>query len=427
MMLFLLPLLTLFSWSAEHKFGAKLDYESYYYGADLGHPTRTNDQILRFEPTYDVKFNKRTRITIKPTLRSNLSTKESPENFFFNPKEAYMEVKQSQFRVRLGENTYNWGAMEAYSPLDVVNGRTLFNPLAADKRGAGALDLLFEGKSFQIQALYIPYQARTLLPSTDSRWLPRNLLLNTVSGNDSLLLPPTFDYYYPYSEGITAAVQNNYGFKASARTGDFDFNAVFFEGSAITPQVRPIVTADIISINPNVLQARSDIGLIPVYYRQQTMGANIVWAPSDLIVRLESSYGKSLSDSTIVPPWLWQSALGIEKPTSLGSTSLTIIAQTYYAKNKDPIDNLVSSSNRLFDKAVVLGVRWAYSDDKTFLFSSLYNYKDHSYYLHLNYDWKITDHLKWTIGGDLLEGDPDTLLGTYNKNDRVTMLFSYFF
>lgn len=412
-------------WGAEVKFSAQADYESFYYTAKLPKPTRQNDQVIHLEPALDIKYNKRSRMIFKPHLRANVSTDESPENFFFNAKESYWEIKHKAFRSRIGSNIHSWGVMDGYSPLDVVNGRTFFNPLAGEKRGAAALDFLYEFKYFQIQALYIPHNSRTLLPSTDSRWLPRDLILNTTSGDDTLLLPRTFQYYYPGTEGASEAVQNNFGARVTSRFANWDFSAVFFEGSSITPQVRPLITG--FATGPNTVQATSDIGLIPVYYRQQTSGASIVWAPTDLIIRLESSYGVSRNNSTFIPAYIWQSALGFEKPINLGSTSLTLITQFYHAENKDPIDNLVSSSSRLFDSAGVIGARWGYSDDGAILLTSLYNFKDDSFYVHFDWGTRFWEKYRIGLAADMIEGASDTLLGTYNKNDRLIAQLSYFF
>lgn len=418
-------LLPLFTFSAEFDWSGEFRSEGHFYGEELPSPTRTMEAILQSHLDLDLKFNSKSRMHLKPLLRSNLSSKEKPENLFLNLQEAFWEIKAEPLKMKLGSNTYHWGILDGYSPMDITNGRVLFNPLSSEKRGAPSLQLSSEFDFFQIQALYIPKQARTLFPSTDSRWLPREVLINTTNADQTVLLPSSFRYYYPGYQDLENALENNFGFKLDSRLGDFDLSFIYFEGTSITPQTRVLATFDVVSISPDILQARTDIGLIPVYFKQRMSGLSSTWTHDDFLLKIESIYSESMSDDPIIPPWSWQNGLAIEIPANFGETSATFLLQTYYGENKDAIDNMISSSSRLFDRSLLFGVRIAFSTETSLTSSILYDYRGQSVYGRIQGDHKWSQNWKSSLTVDILEGDRDTLLGTYDRNDRAVLVLSY--
>lgn len=409
----------------ETSFGGDFTYENFIYGDQLPQPTRTYDHILHLRPQLDLTFNKISAMHFKPLLRMNTSTQESPEKLFLNVQEAYWEIRKDAFRVRMGQNTYHWGILDGYSTMDVVNGRVLFNPLFSEKRGAPTVDLQYEGEKIKLQGLYIPAQARTLFPSADSRWLPRELLVNVSSPSETVILPSTFNYYYPGYVELDHALDHNYGARLSGRMGDFDAALMHFEGSSITPQVRATFTADLVSFDPRILQGRSDIGIMPLYFRQRSTGLSLSWAPSDIVLKAESTYISSISRDSTIPAWSWQNALGVEMPVYIGETSITLIAQVYRGENKDPIDNLLSSSTRLFDNASLLAARVSFATDTNLLLSAVVDFASGDNYIHCRLDHKLSQSLRAEISVDILEGGPDSMIGTYDKNDRASLKISY--
>ncbi len=412
--------------AADFEWSGELRGEGHAYADELTSPTRQYDGILQSIMDFDVKFNRRSRLHFKPNLRSNLSTQQHPENLFLNLQEAYWEIKLEALKIKMGSNTHHWGVLDGYSTMDVTNGRVLFNPLSSEKRGAPGVQLSSEFGSLQVQALYIPWQARTIFPSTDSRWLPREVLVNASTTDQTILLPSSFRYYYPGYQELQKALENNFGLKLDYRYNDFDTSVMFFEGTSITPQTRILFAADVVSINPDVLQARSDIGIIPVYFKQRTVGSSLTWTQDSFVLKLESTYADSISDDPIIPPWSWQNGIGLEIPWTLtDTTSATILLQTYYGENEDALDNMMSSSTRLFDRSVLLGLRVSFSTETNCTASFLYNYRDESSYARLQAETKWSQNWKSSLTLDALQGDGSTLLGTYNKNDRAIISLAY--
>lgn len=425
MSLWLVVVSIFMSAAADIRWNSTFSSETHLYYNKLPAPTRTTDPILWVKPELDIKFNKTSRIYLKPTLRANPASSDKQEQVFFNPAEMYWDIKLNPVRIDLGYNVHNWGVLDGYSPLDIVNGRVLFNPLASSRRGSGMVDLQYTNDWFKVEGLYIPRQSRTLLPSTDSRWLPRSFILNSEALNETVLLPASFNYYYPGYMQVDHALNNNFGLKISSTLGSFDLNVVYFNGMSNNTQVAPTFQADVVSLNPNILQARTDIGLTPVYFRTETYGANLVWAPEDFVIRLETAYARTTKTAPTLPEWSWQSGVALELPINFSRYTLTSVFQFYYGKNKDPAENLVSSSSRVFDRAFLIGERIEWTASLSSLLTYMHDYKNNGYYLMFNSTYSLTDSLKMTLQLDTLGGNKNSLFGTYDKNDRTILTLSY--
>jgi hypothetical protein len=418
-------LFILLAQGAEIRWNGTFSSETFASFEELPEPTRAVDTLLWIKPELDIKINKSSRFFIKPIVRINPTTDESPESFFFNSSEMYWDIKLKNIRLNLGSNVHNWGNLDGYSPLDIVNGRTLFNPLASDRRGAGMIDISYSGDDLKAQVLFIPKQTRTLLPSTDSRWLPREFIINTSSANETVLLPNTFQYYYPGYVEFDNALDSNFGARLSQTWGSLDAHLIYFNGMSNNTQISPTFQADVVAIDPLILQARSDIGIFPVYYRTETTGLSLVWAPSDLIIKLESAYARTTEKQPTLPEWSWQSGLALEIPTTVYSFSVTTVLQYYHGENKDPAENLVSSSSRIFDSAALIGQRIEWMDGMDSFMSVLIDYENQGHLFSAKINYSITDNWKTSGQVDVMGGDDTSILGTYKNNDRFIFVLSY--
>jgi hypothetical protein len=425
MSFFLILFISALSWGLDVQWNGTMSSETHGYLESVPEPTRSVDPIVWLKPELDIQINKRSRFLLKPILRSNPSSENKQEQLFFNPSEMYWDIKLNPWRIDIGYNVHNWGILDGYSPLDTVNGKILYNPLASDRRGSAMVDLQYTGDLGKLQFLYIPQPTRTLLPSADSRWLPRRFILNSSAINETVLLPESFNYYYPNYYELNNALKNNFGARVSATFDTLDMNVVYFNGASNNTQVTPTFQADIVSIDPSILQARSDIGLSPVYFRTETFGANFVWAPSDIIFKLETAYARTLEKAPGLPEWSWQSGTGLEVPYTLFSFSTTTVLQFYYGENKDPAENLVSSSSRMFDRAFLIGERIQWSSKVSSLLTYLHDYKNSGYYFMANTSYSVNDAWKLSLQIDILGGKPDSLFGTYKQNDRAILMVSY--
>lgn len=393
------------------------------YPYHLGPPTEDLIPYVSFDLSQKVKFNRSLRAQWKVYGLTNTSAKSPPENFYGDIPEALIEIKALDSKFRLGMNTINWGIVDVSSPSDVVNTLAIFHPLRTWKQGAPLVEFETGPDHFNVDLIYIPVQRPPLLPSKDSRWLPREILLNTQSTEGQVILPKPIAYEYDPPITFDHALNNNFGGKFSSHLGSWDFQVTHFEGSSPTPKVRPTIEID--SFNNFV--ARSPIHLAPVYYRVRTTGLGFVWAREKWIYRGETAYQHSITKDELVQPWSWTSVLAAETNVSIASHNVTLLGQAYYSKNPRAADNMVSSSYRLFDGTGVLGARWAQSDVLSWTVSALYQLESQGLYAGLAFDNKLTDHLRWGLSWRNSSAAKEGLIKTYAKNSHGSLDMTYFF
>lgn len=430
----LLLALAFFSTAASASFSGQLKSSTDYYPEDLGAPTDTLVPYLSLDLNGKYKFTKKFRFQWKAYGLSNPESEEMPEQLYGDVQEGFFEYKMKSLRLRLGINTINWGVVDLASPSDVVNSQAFFHPLRTIKRGAPMVEFDWDKEAFGLHAIYIPVQRKGVLPSTDSRWLPRTLLLNTNTEFGRVHLPDVLEYQYEDDEvlengetGYTLsrkALAHNAGLRLSSRFGGLDLFAMHFEGAAPQPKAHPYVT--IVGYGSDWL-ASSPIRLAPVYYRVRTSSAGFVWAFEKWILRGESAYQHTLSRNELLQPWSWSSVLAVETNVDVGSKSITLLGQYYYSQNPQAADNVISSSYRLFDRTGVLGMRIPISDDTTVIASGLYETKTKGVFAMLAFENKLSDSMRWGLGWRDFSAQEDGLIKTYDKNDHATLDLTYYF
>jgi len=433
--------LSLSVWSAS--FSGSIKSSTDNYTQNLGAPTETLIPHLSGELSGKHKFSKRLRTQWKFTGWSNLeaepsgATEEIPfnEQVFADIPEGYIERKWGNSKFRAGMNTVNWGVVDVYSPSNVVNTSAYFHPMRTPKRGSPMAELQTGGEALSLHALYIPRQQRAILPATNSRWLPRDVLVNLNSALPAVVLPEQLDYTFGDEielEGDGAkARDHNYGAKLHSHLGSWDFQLTHFDGASPFPKLRPLLTINTVG---NEFVADPAIRLDPVTYRIRNSGAGITYAGESWIYRLEGAYThvesmgfKEDSGGFGLHPWCWTAVGGIETNVNAGAKTLTVIAQYYYTEIPIPADNYISSSFRLFDRTGVLGLRLPWNDKISFSASALLETKTNGLFWTAGFEQKIQDALKWGLGWRDFSAQDAGLIKTFDKNDHVTLDLAYFF
>jgi hypothetical protein len=419
---FFLAFLYLPAWAS---FSGSLKSSTDFYPAHLGEPTDDVTPYVILDVNGKHKLNKKLRVQWRGYALSNPDSKSAPENLYGDLPEAFFEWKApADFKLKLGMNTVNWGVVDVSSPSDVVNPSAFFHPLRLLKRGSPMIDLAWNKEVIGFEAIYIPRQQKSLLPSTDSRWLPRKLLLNLSYAGDKILLPDFIEYQYTKDEILDHALDHNAGLRLSSHLGSVDLYLMHFEGAAPQPKVRPKIT---INSGPSGTFAASPVVLRPLYYRVRTSSLGAVYAGEKWIFRVESAYQHSISQDPLIQPWAWSSVAAIETNFNLGSSTLTVLGQYYYAQNPQESDNLITSTYRLFDRTGVLGFRWPVSETLLLTGSVLYETKTRGKFLMAGFEQKLSDVLRWGMGWRDFSAEVDGLLKTYDKNDHANLELIYFF
>jgi hypothetical protein len=421
-------LVLILSWSAfaRAEFSGQLRSTTDDYPAHLGAPTEDVIPYLSVDLNEKLKISKSLRFQARAYGLTNMEARKSPENMYGDLPEGFFEYKISQLKFRAGMDTINWGVVDVNSPSDVVNPTVLFQPLRTFKRGAPMAEVQWAGESFGFHAIYIPVQQRPLLPSPDSRWLPRQFLVNLQADNTRINLPKFIDYNYLPTETLDHALQNNYGLKLNSHVGGLDLQVTHFQGVAPSPKVRARINVTTSPGDPDA-EALSPIAIAPVDYLIRTTGFGAVWAREKWIWRAETAYQATVSKDDLLQPWIWTSVLAAETNMDLGSTTVTWLAQYYYAKNPREADNFISSAYRLFDDTAVLGARWAASDMVTITVSGLYEFPQRGLFAQIGFEQKLSDVLKWGLSWKDFSAQRDGLLRTFDKNDHATLDLTYYF
>lgn len=401
------------------------------YSQDLGEPTDTLVPYVNLDLSGKGKLTKAWRVQWNGMGLVNTESAHAPEKLYGDLREAFVQYKKKSVDFRLGMDTVNWGVVDVMSPMDVVNTSAFFHPLRTYRRGAAMVEAKIEKESWGLHALYIPRQRRPLMPSSDSRWLPRKFFINAQADGEVVELPEFLDYEYISDtelksgsffskSGRTGALDHNAGLRFTSHLGSWDFSVMHFEGAAPQPKIKPTLVLDY-----NI--ARSPIYLEPVYYRTRTSGLGVVWARESYIVRMESAYQHTVSEDSSLQPWSWSNVAGVETNVEMGSTTATVLAQYYYTKNPQSADNMLSSSYRLFDRTGLLGVRWAYSDDLTVTASGLYETKTKGLFWMVAFEQKLSDSLKWGAGWRDFSAQDEGLIKTFERNDHANLEMIYYF
>lgn len=412
---------------ASATFGGQLKSSSDYYPYHLSDKTKDLSPYLSVELTEKYKFNKRIRFQARALGLTNPESQYSPEKLYGDLPEAFLELKSSDFKLRGGMDTVNWGLVDVSSPSDVINPQALFHPLRSYRRGAPMVEALWDKQVIGFHLIYIPRQQAPLLPSKDSRWLPRRSLLNLSALGTKIVLPSFIEYDYLPSVTLDHALDHNAGIKLTSHLDGWDFQVTHFEGVAPSPKV---TIPDIhINTDPTMTYAAvvSPIQLAPLYYRVRTTGLGISWAREKWIYRFESAYQHSISSHPFVQPWMWSNVFAVETNVPVGTTTMTWLAQFYYTKNPQAADNMISSNYRIFDRTAILGTRWALSDDVTITASVLYEIEQMGFVLMGGFEQKLSESLKWGLGWRNFSASKDGVLKTYSYNNHGTLDLTYYF
>jgi hypothetical protein len=372
----------------------------------------------------NLKFNDHFKIRLNPIVQASPTNKSSRETFYWDLPEGFLEYKNNNFSVQAGENIFNWSGTDGYNPVDVVSARRYFDPIRAEKIGApsiavrqGVIDF-FDG-----QFIFIPQQAKSQLPGENSRWLPRDIYVPPTS-NYQFNLPPVVSYSYLSDLVLDNALANNFGARLEFHIKSVDLSLVEFEGASLTPAILVGASGQTVQISsPVIINADPDISLQPVYFRQRTSGVTLVAPINETIFRLALSYTQPISKGPSIPGWSYSSVFAVERSFSIGRGTLTLVPQYSNGQHQDSAGNEVTSLSRLFDRAFMLGTRYAPSESWSITPTALYDTLTDNKYYDLEILHTLTDQVSATIAGEIFAGKPGTMLGSYQRNSRASLSF----
>jgi hypothetical protein len=404
-----------------------LQLDTFGYVEDVGDDTNQFLETAHLYLPTTARWTNLWKLKLNPEIQADPLNNSSSERYWVELPEGFIQYRKDALTIQAGFNTFNWGVTDGYNPLDIVNSRRYQDPLRAEKLGAFSLSVKEDfTPGWSIEGLYIPWQRESILPAENSRWLPRQVLQTRSISNGvdyaELILPPDLQYSYGPEQKLDSALDNNFGIRMRGQISQLEIELAAFEGSSPTPATDVNVTGNVIQVLPiPIIQAEPQIGLTPVYYRQRVFGGSLVYAALDSIFRFEAAFTRLISQGADLPGNADEFVLGVEHGFAVGSETLTILLEGTYGNHSVPPDNSTGSLNRIFDRAVLLGGRYAFSEKATIFASVLEDTISHGQLYHGDFTYGLSDLIKLVLGFDVLLGDPNTPLGVYNENSRVVV------
>lgn len=438
----LVSLTTLFLFAppsrAEWKASGSVDATAeglYWTGGNVGPDNKPFRGVGTLRLPATLRYKRWFRLRALPLAQWDPENPSKKEREYYDLQEGYMQLQGLPWTLQAGYNVQNWGDTDVFNPLDVVNARRYYDPFRSEKMGAPTLLVKHEWEKMFLEALWIPIQRETRVPGDESRWLPRDLYRSRTLGDTlglgapvNLTLPGTLTYRFQQHITQDNALKHNWGARAKFRFEGFDWTLAVFEGASTAPAVNirslrlltaitPGQTNINITVDPN-----TPITLRAIYYRQRMAGTSFVKVLGNFLVKGASAHTAVISrlPGGQLPRDYWENALGIERTFSVGEGSLTALAQGTYVKRAEEADSNSVSLSRMFDRAAMAGLRWAPGEKLAVTGSVLYDTQFKGHFEHVDVSYKLADGWNAKLAGDILSGRPETPLGTYDRNDRVT-------
>ncbi|HEY8270918.1 MAG TPA: hypothetical protein VIG33_08510 [Pseudobdellovibrionaceae bacterium] len=401
--------------------------ESVYWPKSYGEDTNNTLHRLELIPTLSGKFSNSFSGYFRPSFLWDPQNKSKEEQVFFDIGQAYFKYKGETSSLQLGSNILNWGVTDGYNPLDVVNGRQYYDPLRSVKLGAWSLLFSHASTSSEQELIYIPRSRSSILPGTQSRWLPRQIYIpRSIENNVVLLLPENLNYTYESRETLNQALDNNVGLRLqwhfNSNLGAIDLGFTGFEGVATFPLIQPKVTGTVIQISPQlILQTDPDVFLRIKDYRQRVGGFSWVSSQFGFLLKYVTNYSQSLGDDPLLPGWTHENIFGLERNFNIGSEGLLvgILQYSFINTEKENASNL--SVTEIFRRAWMAGGRFTWGDNWTFTALGLYDSLRYSHFQQYSLARRIADVWTLQLSAELISGREDTPLGVYNENDNYRL------
>lgn len=407
----------------------------YWTSGSVGPDSRNLRGVGTLKLPASLRYNRVFRLRALPLVQWDPDNPSLKERFYRDLQEGYAQlfVEEAGITAQLGYNVQTWGDTDVFNPLDVVNARRYFDPFRSEKMGAATALLKFQAESFFIEGLYIPIQRETKVPGDESRWLPRDIYksrtIEDSFGTAILSLPQNMTYRYQEHLALDNALKNNFGGRIKFRFPGLDWTLAGFEGASTAPAVniRSLRVLSSVAYDATTLRLNVDpntpITLRALYYKTRMFGTSFAWVMGDFLVKGASAYTKVISklSGSQLPKDAHENVLGLERTFSMGDGSLTALAQATYVNRKERFDSNSVSISRMFDKAAMAGFRWAPTERLTATASVLYDIRYGGHLEHLDLGYKLADGWSGKISGDVMNGRPETPIGTYDRNDRVTI------
>jgi hypothetical protein len=388
--------------------------------------------VDRFEGRAQLEYNNRYVLAptlafrYHPFLQATSLPKAWEHQVITDPREMFFEYEDDGFFLRAGFLTLRWEGTDGLNPMDMAAMKDYGDPLNAPSKASAGVQMGVSSESVDIEAMWIPWQTRSSLPGDESAWWPRKITLPLRTDQYVLLLPERVDYEIDDRQTLDNALDHNYGARIQVRGVGADASVGFFEGAAEAPILRPVINTVPIELDPRLIfQMLSPVHIAPIDYRRRTVSAFVTKTLSQWILRGSTRYEQPLGSDPSLPSWSQQTVAGFERSFEFWGDSVTFIVQGSWM-HRPEVSSLISFQD-IFDRALLLGMRWPVGEKWLAFFSGLHSFRDESTLAQFELTRRWNDKVSSKLFVQTLSGPPESLLGNFADNDRVGLDLTYSF
>ena len=337
-----------------------------------------------------------------------------------DPRSAYLELSFSQNWFRAGFMTFKWEGTDGLNPMEIATMKDWSDPLNSQTRASGAVAYGRSGENYDLEVAYIPWQTRSLLPGEKSAWLPRQATFPLRTDEFELLLPQEVNYRYGEHQSLNDPRKHNATGRFQLRTSFGDMAVGYYEGLADTPAVVPTLNVVPVQVNPKqIFSLLNPVEVLPYDYRVRTVSGLYSKPLGPWILRLAARYDSPIGDDENIPSWSQNTVAGFERSFDLGPNTITAILQAAWVRV--PESTSLLSVRDVFNRTILLGLRYPVGENWVFVYSAMASTRDASYFTRLDGSYRLNDN--WKLNGTLeaIDGPSESLLGVFGRNDRATI------
>jgi hypothetical protein len=381
--------------------------------------------------------------------------------------EAFAELRQGPFDLRIGVQKYAWGRLDGSQPNDLLNPEKLVDPLLDDEVdrqiGVPSVSLSFPVQAtprpvddLRVTLVGVPLSVPFRIADDDERWYPPLARVPEESRSSGVVVRNEGDFREGsppdrlFEDGAVAG-------RLSGLAAGIDFGLSVYAGydpqPAFEADARGFVRLD--PLAEGGLGVRSEIGVFPVHDRIVSVGADAATSLLGATVRAEAAYVfgrlypravRDVVENPRVGPFdplslvlgreqeigIDLDAVNVERDgVEWGVNADAIFGETFVLVQMTQTTVLDNSADLLisdFETRFATTVRRSVIGELvTAEFVGAYGLQGVYGVAHPNVTLAPVDAVEVRLGFLLIEGHEESIVGQYDENDQVTFRLRYLF
>lgn len=404
---------------------------------------------VRIESGWRHTFDPDNKLKLKISLNSDYlymgGGKKSNCDYDFNLHEGYLLYAHKNLTATVGKQIVRWGKTDQLSPVDNINPQDLrlfiMPELEERKVPIWMLKLQGFGDNWSWEALYIPWFEKSDIEYFNSDWAIFRHLREDIKGSS---LDPSFKAYADHvliidrDKPANTLGNGEFGGRVSFTVSQIDFSFSYLYGWENQPTIEsfPIKNLNVdgsfsqdnledLPNQPDLIFADERIAI--TYKRQQVAGLEFETTIGCFGLRGEAAYFDHMSflssDLTSTRKPVFHTVIGLDYTSE----------NDWYFNTQFSYMNILGYSSRILyfedDNLALMGEISKPIFNHNLELRLRYNYtlSDNSYYLEPSITLKYFTNLEIELGANILGGDSDTLFGSFDDNNQISLRAKYYF